>query len=107
MVTVGKIAVAAAALATICYGLVEFRSPQGYAAFLEKRSDVQRLKKENKAIEDDIANLEKRVDKLSTDPVAQELEIRKRNGLAKPGETVYLLQDKSLKPYPATSAPAK
>ncbi len=107
MVTAGKIAVAAVALATVCYGLIEFRGPHGYSAFVEKRTEVQRLKKENKAIEDEIAALEKHVDKLNTDPTAKELEIRKRNGLAKQGETVYLLQDKTLKPYSAATAPAK
>jgi len=107
MVTLGKLALAAVAVATVGYGVVEFRSPHGYSAFVEKRLEVQRLKKENKAIEDQISKLEKRVDKLSTDPAAQELEIRKRNGLLKTGETTYLLQqDKSLKPALAT-APAK
>jgi cell division protein FtsB len=107
MVTAGKIALAAAALATAGYGLIEFRGPHGYAELVEKRSEVQRLKKQNKDIEDEVARLQKRVEKLSTDPAAQELEIRKRNGLLKPGETVYLLQDKSLKPYSAATAPAK
>ena len=107
MVTAGKIAVGAVALATVCYGLIEFRGPHGYNAFVEKRTEVQRLKKENKSIEDEIAALEKHVEKLNTEPAAKELEIRKRNGLAKQGETVYLLQDKTLKPYTAATAPAK
>jgi cell division protein FtsB len=86
----GKIAIGAVALATVCYGLAE----------LEKRAEVRRLKKENKDIEDEVARLQKRVDKLQTDPAAQELEIRKRLGLVKDGETVYMLQDKDLKATP-------
>ena len=107
MVAVGKLAVAAVGVGTLCYGWVEFRSPHGYSALVAKRSEVQRLKKENAAIEGEITHLEKRVTKLQTDPAALELEIRHRNGLAKPGETVYLLQDKSLRPYPVASTPAK
>ena len=106
MFSVGKLAVAAAGVATLCYGWVEFRSPHGYGAFVEKQSEVKRLQKENSALEDEINHLEKHVEKLNTDPVALELEIRRRNGLAKPGETVYLLQDKSLKPASAVT-PAK
>jgi cell division protein FtsB len=92
-VSFGRLAIAAVALATIGYGLVEFRGPNGYAALMEKRREMDALNRENKVLRDEIRRLDTRIDKLNKDPETQELEIRKRLGLVRPGETVYVLQD--------------
>jgi cell division protein FtsB len=87
------LAIATVALGTIGYGLAEFRGPNGYAALMEKRREMDALNRENIALRDEIRRLDTRIDKLSTDPETQELEVRKRLGLVRPGETVYVLQD--------------
>jgi cell division protein FtsB len=92
--SLGRIAVVVIALATTAYGIAEFRAPNGYKGFVEKREQVQRLEVENQRLRGDIERLEKRVKNLADDPSTQEQEIRKRYGLLKEGETVYLIQDK-------------
>ncbi len=94
----GKIAVAAIALMTIGYGIAEFRGPNGYTGLMRKRDQVRELEQENQKLRTEIDRLDHRVDRLRHDPAAQELEIRKRLGLVKQGETVYVLQDKPKPP---------
>ena len=91
----GRTALAVIVLAAAAYGVVEFRGPNGYFGLLEKREQLRNLEVENQKLRDDIDRLEKRVKSLATDPETQEQEIRKRYGLVKSGETVYLLQDKN------------
>jgi cell division protein FtsB len=93
----GKTAAAVFALATIVYGINEFRRPDGYAAYTQKREEARRLDAENRKIQDEIDRLTKHVAKLKTDPMAQELEVRRRLDLVKDGETVYKLQDRAAK----------
>lgn len=92
--SVGKAAVAIVALAAACYGLAEFRGPNGYSSLVEKRREMQKLEQDNRMFRDEIDRLAARIDKLNHDPDAQELEIRKRLGLVRPGEKVYVLNDK-------------
>jgi cell division protein FtsB len=95
--SVGKLVLLAAALGSVAFGLVEFRGLDGYTGLSQRRDEVLRLERENAHLREEIDRLDKRVDHLNRDPAAQELEIRKRYGLVKPGETVYLLQNKSSK----------
>ncbi len=97
----GKIAVAAIALMTVAYGVAEFRGPNGYTGLMQKREQVRRLEEENRKLRSDLDRLDKRVDKLRHDPASQEFEIRKRLGLVKQGETVYVLP---VKPKSAAAA---
>lgn len=90
----GRIAAAAIALATAAWGVAEFRGPNGYMGFLDKHEQVRRMETENEKLRAEIQRLEKRVKSLAEDPATQEQEIRKRYGLVKEGETVYMLQDK-------------
>ncbi len=94
----GKIAIAIVAVAVIAYGVTEVRGPNGYTQLIQKREQLRVLEQENRRLHDDIDRLEKRVGKLKSDTTLQELEVRKRLGLVKPGETVYVLQDKAAKP---------
>ncbi len=89
----GKIAIASLALMTVVYGVTEFRGPNGYSGLLQKRQQVHNLEQENARLKAEIDRLDKRVDKLKHDPAAQELEVRKRLHMVKPGEMVYVLQD--------------
>ncbi len=92
-VSSGRLAIAAVALATLGYGLAEFRGPNGYATLLEKRRQMDALDRENKTLREEIRRLDSRIDKLNRDPKTQELEIRKRLGMVRSNETVYVLQD--------------
>jgi cell division protein FtsB len=91
---IGKLAVVAVALGAIVYGVAEFRGPSGYLGLMQKREQVRSLEQENQKLRAEIDRLDKRVHRLRHDPAAQELEIRKRVGLVKQGETVYVLQEK-------------
>ncbi len=94
-VSFGRLAIAGVALATLGYGLAEFRGPSGYGALLKKRQELETLDKENKMLRDEIHRLDTRINKLTSDPQTQELEVRKRRGLVLPDETVYVFQDPS------------
>jgi cell division protein FtsB len=96
-VSLGKIAAVAVAVLTIGYGVAEFRRPDGYAGFTHKREEARRLEQENRKLRDEIDRENRRIQRLKTDPAAQELEVRKRLALVKEGETVYLLQDRAKK----------
>src|SRR5277367_3347439 len=92
-----KAALAVISLAALAYGVSELRSSNGYAGMVEKREEVNRLERENQKLRSEISRLSKRVDDLTNNPGAQELEIRKTYNMLKPGETVYILQDKNSK----------
>jgi cell division protein FtsB len=97
----GKLAVAVIALLTVGYGVAEFRGPNGYTGLMQKREQVRTLEQENAKLRAEIDRLDHRVDRLRHDPAAQELEIRRKLGMVKPGETVYVLQEE---PKPQTAA---
>ena len=75
------------------YGYVALSGPQGIPALRKKWTDIRQL-------EEDVANLKRdnqakkdRIRRLETDPAEQEMEIRKRLKLLRPGETSFILPD--------------
>jgi cell division protein FtsB len=86
-----KLAYAAAVLVIAAFGLKEFRGTS--ASSHSRQQEIQDLTSENTKLREEIELKQQRVDKLTNDPAAQELEIRKRLKLVKPNETMYLLPD--------------
>lgn len=86
-----KFAYAAAVLVIAAYGFKEYRVTS--ASSDSRQQEIQALSSENVKLREEIDHKQQRIDKLTNDPAAQELEIRKRLKLVKPNETMYLLPD--------------
>ncbi len=85
---------AVAALAGLAaYATIMLRGPQGLSALAEKREQVRALEEENATLARDNEAKRRRIESLKHDRSAQELEIRKRLKLQRPGETSFVLRD--------------
>ncbi|MDQ6704870.1 MAG: septum formation initiator family protein [Acidobacteriota bacterium] len=76
------------------YGLVLLRGPHGIPGLVQKRSQIEQLEKENQKLHHEIEEKRDRISRLRDNPADQELEIRQRLKLVKPGEKVFVLQDR-------------
>jgi cell division protein FtsB len=79
-------------------GLVAFRGPQGVPMLMEKRRDIQVLQEQNADIMKDNEVKRNRLERLRRSQAEQELEIRKRLKLQRPGETTFILPDDAKQP---------
>lgn len=71
-------------------------------ALIQKQKQIRTLEKENGDLARDIENRRERIKRLREDESAQELEIRQRLKLVRPGEKVFILQDSVASKNPAT-----
>jgi cell division protein FtsB len=84
------------------YIYTSLRGPQGLSALAAKREEIRSLQIENANLKQDIEAKAERIRQLKESQSEQELEIRKRMKLVKPGETVFIITDKPVpKPPPA------
>ncbi len=79
--------------AILVFGLVffVFRVPQGYSALKDKRQQIRQLQQQDADLAKDIAEKSDRIRKLREDRSEQELEIRRRLKLQRPGETSIVI----------------
>jgi cell division protein FtsB len=85
---------ALAALAGLAaYATIMLRGPQGLSALAEKRREVRQLEEKNADLVRDNDAKRLRIERLKHDRSAQEVEIRKRLKLQRPGETSFVLPD--------------
>jgi len=102
--TIGILAVVALLCAYIYSTL---QGPQGISALAAKREEIRALQEENANLKQDVEAKSERIRQLKESQSEQELEIRKRMKLVKPGETVFIITDKHVpKPPPAPPKPA-
>jgi cell division protein FtsB len=80
-------------LSGVAYAFVVLEGPNGIPALLAKRHQVAEYQQENQQIMRENAQKEQRIERLENNPVEQEMEIRQRLKLAKPGEKIYILDD--------------
>jgi cell division protein FtsB len=93
---------ALAALAGLAaYATIMLRGPQGLSALAEKRRQVRTLEEQNANLARDNEAKRERIERLKHDASAQELEIRKRLKLQRPGETSFVLPDEPKAPPPS------
>jgi len=89
------------------YGLVKLRGPQGLPALREKWDEIRQLEEENANLQRENDYRRERIKKLESSPSEQELEIRKKLKLLRPGETSFILPEQpkapSDQPAPADS----
>lgn len=83
---------AALAIAGSC-ALVAFRGPNGVPALMEKQRQISILQEQNATLTAENLRRAERIRKLQHDRSAQEMEIRKRLKLLRPGETQFILPD--------------
>jgi len=75
------------------YGYLALRGPQGLPALREKWREIRTLEENNNNLQRENQYRRERIEKLEKNPSAQELEIRKKLKLVRPGETSFILPD--------------
>jgi cell division protein FtsB len=75
------------------YGYLALRGPQGVPALREKWREIRTLEENNNNLQRENQYRRERIEKLEKNPSAQELEIRKKLKLVRPGETSFILPD--------------
>jgi cell division protein FtsB len=75
------------------YGYLALRGPQGIPALREKWREIRTLEENNANLQRENQYRRDRIKKLEVSPSAQELEIRKKLKLVRPGETSFILPD--------------
>ena len=83
----------AAFLAVMGYAVVTLRGPKGIAGLVAKRQQIEQLEKRNAILAQENERLREHIQRLDDNPAQQELEIRQRLKLVKPGEKVFLLNN--------------
>jgi len=95
---VAKLGYATAVLVAASYALITLRD--GIPALIQKQKEIRVLEKENADLAREIEFRRDRIQRLQQDQSEQELEIRQRLKLVRPGEKVFILQDPVAKKDP-------
>lgn len=77
------------------FGLSELRGPQGLPALREKWNEIRQFEEENANLQRENDYRRDRIKKLESNPSAQELEIRQKLKLLRPGETSFILPEQA------------
>lgn len=75
------------------YTTVLLRGPQGIGALENKHEQIRMLEEENANLQRDLDAKREHIVRLQNDPATQELELRRRTKLQRPGETKFVLPD--------------
>jgi cell division protein FtsB len=89
------------------YGYLVLRGPQGLPALHDKWSEIRKLEENNANLQRENQYRRDRIKKLEESPSAQELEIRKKLKLNRPGETSFILPDQPKQDQPKPEPPAE
>lgn len=90
-----KTAYAVVVLTGVVYAFAVLEGPNGISALLAKRRQVAQYEQENQKILRENTQKEQRIERLENNPIEQEMEIRQRLKLARPGEKIYIIDDGS------------
>ena len=88
---VAKISYTVAVIVAAGYALVTLHG--GVPALIQKQKEIRTLEKENADLNREIEFRRARIGRLRGDESAQELEVRQRLKLVRPGEKVFILQE--------------
>ena len=75
------------------FAVIALRGPNGMPALTEKRKDIQVLQEVNATLAAENERKRARIEKLKNSRAEQELEIRNRLKMLRPGETQIILPD--------------
>ena len=89
-----KMTYAATVLCGVVYAFVTLQGPNGIPGLLAKRREAKELEQVTQKMHREIEEKQQRILRLEQNPAAQEFEIRQRLKLAKPGEKIYIIDDK-------------
>jgi len=79
-----------AVLAVLSYALVTLQGPRGVYALFEKEARIRQMEQRNAALAREIKQKRSHIKRLTDDPGVQELEIRERLKLVRPGEKIFI-----------------
>lgn len=91
--TLWKLGYAAAVLGIVSYGAAQYRGMNGAAGVQARQREIDDLAASNARLREEVERKQQRIERLTTNPAEQELEIRRRLKFVKPDEQVYILQD--------------
>jgi cell division protein FtsB len=97
-----RIATAAVAVVTVWLFLHVMFSANGMVAYKQKRAEIEVLRKDVEALQQDNDTYTQQIKALKSDPKAIEKEAREQLHYARPGEVIYV----SPPPLPQASKPA-
>ena len=89
--SVAKLGYAVAVLIAASYAFVTLRG--GIPALMQKQKEIRTLERQNADLAREIEFRRERIQRLREDESEQELEIRQRLKLVRPGEKVFILQE--------------
>jgi len=75
------------------YGYIALSGPQGIPSLRKKWTEIRQLEEEVANLRRDNQAKKDHIKRLETDPAEQEMEIRKRLKLLRPGETSFILPE--------------
>ena len=87
------------------YGYITLRGPQGIPGLREKWREIGKVEEENANLQRENDYRRDRIKKLESNPSEQELEIRKKLKLLRPGETSFILPDQPKQDETKPAAP--
>ena len=85
-----KLSYVAALVAAAVFAALTVGGPQGVPALIQKKKEIQEIEKRNAELARENEQQKQRIQRLKDDPTEQELEIRDRQKLVRPGEKVYI-----------------
>jgi cell division protein FtsB len=85
-----KLSYVAALVAAAVFAALTLGGPQGVSALIQKQKEIQKIEKRNADLARGNEQQKQRIQRLKDDPTEQELEIRERQKLVRPGEKVYI-----------------
>ena len=90
---IARIAYLTVFLAVLSYAFFTLRGPHGISALLERQRQIRVMQQRNAELDREIERKRDHIKRLTDNPAQQELEIRERLKLVKPGEKVYITGD--------------
>ncbi|MGP8244645.1 MAG: FtsB family cell division protein [Bryobacteraceae bacterium] len=91
----GRIAYVVVFFVVAGYAVETLRGPRGVHALMEKQDQIQKLEQHNAALAKQVERMRERIKRMDDSPAQQELEIRDRLKLVRPGEKVFITGDPS------------
>jgi len=87
-----RLAYAILFLAAVSYAVVTLRGPNGIPALIEKQRQIRQMEERNAALAREIERKREHIKRLTDNSSEQELEIRERLKLVRPGEKIYVIE---------------
>ncbi len=75
------------------YGYIALSGPRGIPALRMRWNEIRQLEEQNANLQRDNEYKKQRIERLKNDPAEQELEIRRRLKVQRPGETTFILPE--------------